>query len=338
MKKRDNSAEEQNSDRLENNYTTGVANSNGFFHLPVLLAEVLQTLKPQADGLYIDGTLGGGGHAKAILQTGAHLVGIDRDTEAIAACRERLSEFGERATIVQGNFSTMKAIAKELGVVGKADGILLDLGVSSHQLDVAERGFSYMQEAHLDMRMNRNDGPTAAEIVNTYSVAELTEILYSYGEENWAKRIAEFIVARRAISLIETTAELVEVIKNAIPAGAREKDQHPAKRTFQALRIKVNDELGALQKVIADAIEVLKPEGRLAIITFHSLEDRIVKDRFRFLSLDCVCPPEFPVCCCNKVASVRILTRKPIAPGADEVAANPRSRSSKLRVAEKLPS
>ena len=324
-------------DRVSNNnHITNNDVDNSFLHLSVMLDEVLDVLQPHADGIYIDGTLGGGGHTQAILKSGARVIGIDRDSEAVAVCRERLAGYGEKIDIEHGNFSDLRQIAEKHNVVGKVDGILLDIGISSYQVDNKSRGFSYMQDSLLDMRMDSTRGRTAADIVNGYSAEKLTEIFYIYGEEKWAKRIAEFIVRRRETAAIETTGELVQIIKNAVPTAARDKDQHPAKRVFQALRIEVNGELEALSQVIDAAVAVLVPGGRLCIIDFHSLEDRIVKEKFRYLACDCVCPPEFPVCKCDKRAEVGIVTKKPLLPTAEEVERNPRSRSAKLRAVQKL--
>ena len=311
--------------------------SGSFLHIPVLAEQVLDSLQPHAGGTYIDGTLGGGGHASLILEKSApngFLFGIDRDEDALAAARETLAPYQGRFSLQKGNYADMAELALDAGLE-KADGILLDIGVSSYQLDEAERGFSYMQDAPLDMRMDRGQKLTAAELVNTADQETLTHILYTYGEEKWAARIAQFIIERREKKAIGTTGELVEIIKRAIPVGAREKDQHPAKRTFQALRIMINEELKALEKGIDAAISLLKPDGRLAVITFHSLEDRIVKEKFRFHATDCICPPHQPVCTCGHHADVKLLKRKPFTATEEELAANPRSRSANLRVAVK---
>ncbi|MCL2816793.1 MAG: 16S rRNA (cytosine(1402)-N(4))-methyltransferase RsmH [Clostridiales bacterium] len=305
-----------------------------FLHMPVMLSQVLKMLDPVPGGFYVDGTVGGGGHAEAILlasDPSGRLLGIDRDGEALTAAAGRLRRFGERARLEQGNFAEMARMAGE-----PADGILLDVGVSSYQLDNPQRGFSYRQDAPLDMRMDAGQGLSAADILNTYDEEELSGIFFRYGEEKWAKRIAQFVVRERAVFPILQTGHLVEVIKQAIPVGAREKDQHPARRVFQALRIAVNDELGALEKALHEAAVLLKPGGRLAVITFHSLEDRLVKEVFRWLALDCVCPPRSPVCQCGKKAFVKVLTKKPLLPEAGEIEANPRARSAKMRVAEKF--
>lgn len=309
-----------------------------FYHQPVLAAEVVEAIRPQAGGVYIDGTLGGGGHAALLLAASSPdgiLLGIDRDREALAAAGERLSEYGSRFRALQGNYAAMAQLAAEAGL-SAADGILLDIGVSSYQLDQPARGFSYMQDAPLDMRMDQSEGATAAALLNTLSEQELTHILYTYGEERWAARIAKFIVAARDKRPFATSGQLVEVIKQAVPAGARDKDQHPAKRSFQALRVMVNRELEALEQGIDTAIGLLKPGGRLAVISFHSLEDRIVKEKFRYHASDCVCPPGLPVCVCGHRREIRLLNRKPVTAGPAEVAANPRSRSALLRAAVKL--
>ena len=305
-----------------------------FLHLPVMLPQVLKMLNPSPGGFYIDGTVGGGGHAQAILLAGnpsARLLGIDRDAQALAAAAQRLAPFGERVQIARGNFAGMAGMTAE-----QANGILLDIGVSSYQLDNPQRGFSYRQDAPLDMRMDTEQELSAANIINSYNEEDLSGIFYRFGEEKWARRIAQFIVRERALSPILSTGHLVEIIKQAVPVGAREKDQHPARRVFQALRIAVNDELGALEKALHEAVTLLKPGGRLAVVTFHSLEDRLVKEVFRWLALDCVCPPRCPVCQCDKKALVKVLTKKPLLPDGREIEENPRARSAKLRVAEKL--
>lgn len=308
-----------------------------FKHISVLLEESVSALGLRDDGIYVDGTLGGGGHSYEILSRSAKcsLVGIDRDREAIAAARERLAEFGDRVTFVNDNFSNIKEILRSLGI-DKISGAVLDLGVSSYQLDNSERGFSYMHSAPLDMRMNTDGGKTAKDVINTYSAEELTRIFYEYGEEKWSKRIAEFIVKNRRQKAIETTGELVEVIKAAVPASARAEGGHPAKRVFQAVRIEVNNELAPLEKAICDFADVMEKGARLAVITFHSLEDRIVKNAFKTLAQGCVCPKEFPVCVCGREKKMKIITKKPVLPGGGEIGANPRSKSAKLRVAEKL--
>ena len=305
-------------------------------HKPVLLEECLQALAIRPDGCYLDGTLGRAGHSLAILRrlTTGRLVGIDRDLAAIGAAGERLADFQDRVTLVHGNFRDLGRILRETGT-GPLDGMLFDLGVSSPQLDEARRGFSYMQDAPLDMRMDESEALSAADIVNTWSQEELRRVLYEYGEERYAPRIAQAIVRRRGDRPIETTGELVEVIRSAMPAAALREKQHPAKRSFQALRIAVNGELEALPPMLAAAADGLKPGGRLAVITFHSLEDRIVKQTLRELATGCTCPPQFPVCVCGKKPRLKLITRKPVTPGPEELAENPRARSAKLRVAER---
>jgi len=308
-----------------------------FQHLSVLLAETVDAVLTNPDGIYVDCTLGGGGHAAALasrLSPAALLIGIDQDPAAIAAGRERLATAVCRVELVQDNFRNLDKILDELNIAA-IDGVIFDLGVSSHQLDVAERGFSYMHDGPLDMRMNPDSKLSAADIVNNYSEAELTRIIREYGEERWAKRIAEFIVRARASAPIKTTGQLAEIIKQAIPASARRDGPHPAKRTFQAIRITVNDELNILAGALKTAIERLKPGGRIAVITFHSLEDRIAKQTLQDLAKGCICPPRLPVCVCQHQPLVKILG-KPIVPSATEVANNPRARSDKLRVAEKV--
>lgn len=308
-----------------------------FKHVSVLFEETLNALDLKDGGIWVDGTLGGGGHSHGILSrtTGGMLVGIDRDEEAAAAAGKRLSEFGDRVRIVNGNFSEIKSILNDLNI-DKIDGAVLDLGVSSYQLDNAERGFGYMQNAELDMRMNRRDALDAKTVVNTYKKEELMRIFYDYGEEKWSKRIAEFIDERRKTKPIETTFELVDVIKAAIPKGARKDGSHPAKRVFQAIRIEVNGELKILRRAILDFADVLKPGGRLAVITFHSLEDRIVKTAFRDLAAGCTCPRDFPVCVCGNKPKMKLVAGKPILPGEEELENNSRAKSAKLRAAEKL--
>ncbi len=305
-------------------------------HKPVLLEECLQALAIRPDGCYLDGTLGRAGHSLEILRrlTTGRLVGIDRDMAAIGAAGERLADFQDRVTLVHGNFRDLGRILRETGT-GPLDGMLFDLGVSSPQLDEARRGFSYMQDAPLDMRMDESEALSAADIVNTWSQEELRRVLYEYGEERYAPRIAQAIVRRRGDRPIETTGELVEVIRSAMPAAALREKQHPAKRSFQALRIAVNGELEALPPMLAAAADGLKPGGRLAVITFHSLEDRIVKQPLRELATGCTCPPRFPVCVCGKKPRLKLITRKPVTPGPEELAENPRARSAKLRVAER---
>ncbi|MBR6025175.1 MAG: 16S rRNA (cytosine(1402)-N(4))-methyltransferase RsmH [Firmicutes bacterium] len=310
-----------------------------FSHVPVLYEECMRALAIKEDGTYVDGTLGGGGHAKGIchaLSKNGLFIGIDRDIDAINVASERLKRLRPACEMrfVQSNYADIKQVLAEQGV-DAIDGALLDLGVSSFQLDNPERGFSYMQEAPLDMRMDANDSFTAYDVVNGYDEKELRRIIEEYGEERWAKRIAEFICKARQEKEIKTTTELVDIIKQAIPASARREGPHPAKRTFQAIRIEVNDELGGLQRAVSDFIDVLAPGGRLAIISFHSLEDRIVKDTFKARLSPCTCPPEFPVCVCGKKSDVKKITGKPILPGEAELESNPRARSAKLRVLEK---
>ena len=305
-------------------------------HRPVLLEECLEALSIQPEGTYVDGTLGRAGHSQAVLRrlTTGRLVGIDRDMTAIEAARERLAEFAGRVTLVHGNFSNLGEILQKLGIVG-VEGMLFDLGVSSPQLDEPERGFSYMHDAPLDMRMDARAALDAFQVVNGWSCEELRRILYEYGEERCAPQIARAIVRARADRPIETTGQLAAVIRSAMPAKALREKQHPAKRSFQAIRIAVNGELEALSPMLEAAAEHLSPGGRLAVITFHSLEDRIVKQKLRELATGCTCPPEFPVCVCGKKPRLRLISRKPIVSGPAELAENPRARSAKLRVAER---
>ena len=308
-----------------------------FHHISVLLEECLKGLDIKPNGVYVDGTLGGAGHSSHIVQrlTTGRLIGIDRDPVALEASGKRLEPYKDRVTLVHSNFCEMKQVMEELGIPG-VDGILLDLGVSSPQLDDGERGFSYMADAPLDMRMNRQDALTAYDVVNTWSFEELRRILYDYGEERYAPRIAEAICRRREENPIKTTLELVDVIRGAMPAAALREKQHPAKRSFQAIRIAVNDELGSVEKVMADAVPCLNPGGRLAVITFHSLEDRIVKNAMADAAKGCTCPPNFPVCVCGKKPKVQLVNRKPITSTQEELDRNPRARSAKLRVCEKI--
>jgi 16S rRNA (cytosine1402-N4)-methyltransferase len=310
-----------------------------FEHKPVLLQECIDSLNIDKDGTYIDGTLGGAGHSSEIIKRldKGTLIGIDQDQKAIETAGERLGRLKRDAglILINGNFRNMRMLAAQHGIEA-VDGILLDIGVSSYQLDEAERGFSYQQDAPLDMRMDRSRSLDAAEIVNTYDEKAIRKIITDYGEENWAARIAAFITEARKEKRIETTGQLVDIIKAAIPAQARREGPHPAKRTFQALRIAVNDELAALEDAVEDAVRLLKPGGRLSIITFHSLEDRIVKNEFQKREKPCTCPPSFPVCVCGKKPELKVLTRKPILPSEKEVAENSRSRSAKLRTAMKL--
>ena len=309
-----------------------------FKHISVLLEESVDLLDIKPDGIYADGTLGGGGHSSLIcsrLGEGGRLIGIDRDMTAIKAAGERLSEFGDRVTIVHNNFANIKEVLKELRI-DKIDGAILDLGVSSPQLDTAERGFSYNMDAKLDMRMDRDDVLSAYEVVNEYSEADLAKIIFDYGEERFARQIAKGIVTARETKKIETTFQLTEIIKSSIPTKARFADKHPAKRTFQAIRIEVNNELGILENAIKDFVEVLKPDGVLSVITFHSLEDRIVKQTFQSLAEGCVCPKNFPVCVCGNKPKVKIVTRKPIVSGNAELNMNIRAHSAKLRAVKKI--
>lgn len=309
-----------------------------FKHKPVLFEKTLESLKIDPQGIYVDGTLGGGGHAYGICkQLGQEgwFLGIDRDKAAILAGSENLREFKCRKSFVQSNYAEIKDILDNLNI-SEINGALLDLGVSSFQLDNAERGFSYMQDASLDMRMCEEDSLTAFSVVNEYTKNELTRIIKEYGEERWAARIAEFIVDARKENPIKTTQDLVTLIKKAIPAAARRDGPHPAKRTFQAIRIEVNDELGLLEQTVEDFIDVLGPGGRMAVITFHSLEDRIVKEVFQRRLNPCICPKEFPVCTCGKIPDVKKITKKPIISDEFELEENPRARSAKLRVIEKI--
>ena len=308
-----------------------------FSHKSVLLDECIEGLNIRPDGIYLDGTLGGAGHSFEIaarLTTG-RLIGVDRDQIALAAARQRLAPYLDRVTTVHSNFCELDKILDDLGI-DKIDGMLFDLGVSSPQLDEAERGFSYMADAPLDMRMNKEDSLTAYDVVNTWEYEELRRILYEYGEERYAPQIAAAICRKREMAPIETTLELVEVIRSAMPAQALREKQHPAKRSFQAIRIAVNDELGSVSKLMRCAFGRLKAGGRLAVITFHSLEDRIVKSEMQQAARGCTCPPEFPVCVCGKKPLVKLVSRKPIVSGKKELEENPRARSAKLRIAEKL--
>ena len=308
-----------------------------FVHRSVLLLPTVEALAVRPDGIYLDGTLGGAGHSYEIASrlTTGRLIGLDRDETALAAAGARLAPFAGRVTLVHSNFADLAQVLDSLDIPA-VDGMLFDLGVSSPQLDDAERGFSYMQDAPLDMRMDRTAGLTAYEVVNTWPEAELKRILYTYGEERYAPRIAAAIAARRTERPIATTLELADLIRSAMPAQALREKQHPAKRSFQAIRIAVNDELGAVERMLASAIDRLNPGGRLAVITFHSLEDRIVKTAFQEAARGCTCPKDFPVCVCGKKPKVKLITRHPIVAGEAELAENPRARSAKLRVAEKL--
>ena len=305
-----------------------------FHHISVLLNECIDNLNITPDGIYVDGTMGGGGHSLEIAKrlTTGRLICIDQDPNAHEAAGKRL-EYKDRITFVRDNFGNIANILDSLGIE-KIDGMLLDIGVSSHQLDEAERGFSYQQDAPLDMRMNPDRPFSAYDVVNGYDEDELDRVIFTYGEERWARRIAQFIVKEREAKPIETTGELVDIIKKAVPKGARKDGPHPAKRTFQAIRIEVNGELEVLQRAIDDVAARLAVGGRLCIITFHSLEDRIVKEAFRKQENPCICPPQFPVCVCGKKPLGRVITRKPILPSKEELEENPRSRSAKLRVLE----
>lgn len=308
-----------------------------FSHKSVLLSECIEGLNIKEDGIYIDGTAGGGGHSYAIASrlTKGRLIAIDRDDEAVKAAGERLAPLGERAIVRKSNYSDFSDVCDALGVA-KIDGILLDLGVSSYQLDTAERGFSYNADAPLDMRMDKSNPFRAYDVVNGYSEEKLKKILYEYGEERFAPRIAALIVAERERHPIETTGELVALIKKAMPAAAREGGHHPAKRSFQAIRIEVNGELACIEPTLRRAAERMNPGGRIAVITFHSLEDRIVKQTFASMAEGCTCPKNFPVCVCGKQPQIRVVSKKPILPSEEELENNPRSRSAKLRIAEKL--
>ena len=309
-----------------------------FKHIPVLFHEIMDIMAPQPGEVFVDCTLGGGGHSRGFLERmgdDGRLIGIDQDTNALQAAGANLAEFGDRVTYVHSNYNNLDEILNTYAPDG-VDGILFDIGVSSHQLDEKDRGFSYMQDAPLDMRMNQSQNFSAWDVVNTYSEEELHRIIKEYGEERWAKRVAQFIVEFRKEKPVETTGELVDIIKRAIPKGAREEGSHPAKRTFQAIRIEVNDELGVLTRTISVATKHLKKGGRLGIISFHSLEDRIVKEQFRYLASDCICPPELPFCQCDKVSEVKILTRKPVTATKEELEANSRSKSAKFRAVVKI--
>ena len=308
-----------------------------FVHKSVLLNETIDGLNIQPDGIYVDGTLGGGGHAYEVcrrLGDKGSIVGIDQDAAAIEAAGNRLKDFGEKATIVRSNYCDMKSKLHELGI-DKVDGIVLDLGVSSYQLDTAERGFSYREDAPLDMRMDTRQKMTARDIVNDYEEMELYRVIRDYGEDKFAKNIAKHIVAARKVKPIETTGELTEIIRASIPMKYQKKSGHPAKRTFQAIRIELNRELEVLKDSLDDMIDLLNPGGRLCIITFHSLEDRIVKSAFRKNENPCTCPSDFPVCVCGKVSKGSILTRKPILPSEEEMEENSRAKSAKLRIFER---
>ena len=309
-----------------------------FSHVSVLLRECIEALQIKPNGIYVDCTTGGGGHSLEIakrLTDGGRLIAIDRDEDALRAAGKRLADFADRVTFVNSNYAMLQSVLADLGIPG-VDGVLADLGVSSYQLDTAERGFSYMQDAPLDMRMDREQPLRAYDVVNTYSEEELRRILYDFGEEKFARNIAANIVKKRSERPIETTLELAELVKASMPKTAREGGHHPAKRTFQAIRIEVNSELSSIPPALDAAVHALNPGGRIAVITFHSLEDRLVKQKFAALSSGCTCPREFPVCVCGKKPVVRVITKKPVTAGEDELEVNPRSRSAKLRVAEKI--
>ena len=318
-------------------WTHNVQEDLSYGHRPVLLEECLEALAIRPDGVYVDGTLGRAGHSLEIARrlTTGRLIGIDRDETAIASARERLRDYMDHVTLVHSNFDRIGAILEELNISG-ADGMLFDLGVSSPQLDDAQRGFSYMHDAPLDMRMDRTAALDAHQVVNRWPYEELRRILYEYGEERYAPAIAKGICRARETAPIETTLQLVDVIKSAMPPQALREKQHPAKRSFQAIRIAVNGELDALPPMLNAAAEHLNAGGRLAVISFHSLEDRIIKKTMQELATGCTCPPNFPVCVCGKTPKMKLVSRKPITPGQGELAENPRARSAKLRVAEKL--
>ena len=308
-----------------------------FKHKSVLLNETIDGLNIKPDGIYVDGTLGGGGHAYEVcrrLGEKGSIIGIDQDAAAIEAASARLKDFGEKVTIVRSNYCDMKSKLHELGI-DKVDGIVLDLGVSSYQLDTAERGFSYREDAPLDMRMDTRQKMTARDIVNDYTEADLYRVIRDYGEDKFAKNIAKHIVQARAVKPVETTAELSEIIRASIPMKFQKKSGHPAKRTFQAIRIELNRELDVLRDSLDDMIDLLNPGGRLCIITFHSLEDRIVKSAFRKNENPCTCPSHFPVCVCGKISKGKVITRKPILPSEAETESNSRSKSAKLRIFER---
>ena len=308
-----------------------------FQHTSVLLHETVDGLNIRPDGIYVDATLGGGGHAFQVcsrLDSKGRFIGIDQDAAAIEAASARLSVFGEKVTIIRSNYCDMKARLQEIGI-DKVDGIMIDLGVSSYQLDTADRGFSYRMDAPLDMRMDQRQTMTAKDIVNTYSEMELFHVIRDYGEDRFAKNIAKHIVAERQKSPIETTGQLVEIIRQSIPMKVQKTTGHPAKRTFQAIRIELNRELDVLKDTLDDMIDLLNPGGRLCVITFHSLEDRIVKSNVRRNENPCTCPSDFPVCVCGKVSKGRVVTRKPILPGEEELEVNSRSKSAKLRIFER---
>ncbi|MDD5167863.1 MAG: 16S rRNA (cytosine(1402)-N(4))-methyltransferase RsmH [Syntrophales bacterium] len=308
------------------------------YHTAVLIREVIESLQCRSGGIYVDGTVGGGGHAFAILEQTAPdglLVGIDRDDDALAEAGRCLRVFGSRVRLIKGNFADIGDILGDQNVT-EVDGILLDLGVSSHQVDTPERGFSFHQDAPLDMRMDQSHGMDARTLVNTYPEKEIAAIIWEFGEERMARRIARAIMAKRGLAPIQTTGELVSIVESVMPARMKAFKIHPATRTFQAIRIAVNQELANLRRGLQGSIDVLKPGGRLSVISFHSLEDRMVKEQFAFASSRCVCPPDLPVCSCGKKAQLKVITRKPVTPGEAEMASNPRSRSAKLRTAERI--
>ncbi len=309
-----------------------------FKHVPILLNECIENLNIRDGGIYVDCTVGGAGHSREIAKRigNGRLICFDQDKTALNVARERLSEYGDKVSFVKDNFKNIKQDLKGLGIE-KVDGILMDIGVSSYQIDEDKRGFSYMHDAPLDMRMDESNPISAKDIVNTYSKEDLERIIYEYSEEKWAKRIAEFICQERAIKPIDTTFELVDVIEKAIPKKVRMNQKgHSAKKTFQAIRIEVNKELEVLKEAVGDCIDLLNPKGRLCIITFHSLEDKICKDIFKERQRGCICPPEIPVCICNHKPEIKIITKKPIEPSKEELEKNSRARSAKLRVAEKI--
>lgn len=308
-----------------------------FKHTSVLPEESVDNLSIKSNGIYVDGTTGGGGHSRLIsdkLSSEGRLIAIDRDKDALDAANRNLKDVKCRVDFVHSNYTEIKSVLNNLNI-SKIDGALLDLGVSSFQLDNEQRGFSYMKDAPLDMRMDAEDDFSAEDVVNVYSEKDLARIIREYGEEKWASRIAKFIVKERQSGRIETTGQLVEIIKSAIPAGTRREGPHPAKRTFQAIRIEVNDELKGLEDAVENFMDVLEVEGRFCVITFHSLEDRIVKNKFKDRENPCICPPEFPVCVCGRKPDIKIITKKPILPAEEEIEMNPRSRSAKLRCVEK---
>ena len=308
-----------------------------FVHKSIMLEEVIESLAIKPNGIYVDGTLGGAGHSSEIVKRlgeDGRLIGIDQDGEAIEAATKRLKPYKDKVTIVRSNYAQMKEVLRDLGIP-KVDGILLDLGVSSYQLDNAERGFTYREDVPLDMRMDQRQTKTARDIVNDYTETELFHMIRDYGEDKFARNIAKHIVQARQKAPIETTGQLIEVIKAAIPKKVRATGGHPAKKTFQAIRIELNHELDVLKNNLEDMIDLLNDEGRIAIITFHSLEDRIVKNIFRTSERPCICPPEFPVCVCGRVSKGKVITRKPIVPGKEELEENSRSKSAKLRVFER---